>query len=333
LVSRTLLLLASFIIALGAPALAQEEGPDASTAFQDRLSRLLDRFNDDAPPDRLGRAIELCEKHLKDKPDDAQAQLELVRLKLAHGDADTAREPVRIAAVRAEDLAASQPERLKEARALRLVATRMAARPENADESEKVQKEIVALYNKLVETAGSKEAADELDLTERRRINQARLLNELGRTPPPLLLDQKGQPIQGSERRDTEGKPVRLDMFLGKVLIVDFWSAKSEVYEKEVANTLAVREKYKDKVEVLGISLDNDRALLDAFVKKNNIPWRQVFSGKGPTDDTAISWKVPGVRRFVIDQDGKVRFVDVTGEGLAAALKQLVERPAKSGRK
>ena len=332
-VSRTLLLATIIIIALGAPARAQEEGPDASAAFQDRLGRILDRFNDEAPPDRLGKAIELCEKHLQSKPEDAQAQLELVRMKLARGDADTSRETVVSAAVRAEDLAASQPERLKEARALRIVASRMTARPQNPDEGEKVQKEIVALHNKLVEAAGSKEAASDLMKQEGERVEQAKLLNELGRTPPPLLLDQKGQPIEGSERRDTEGKPVRLDMFLGKIVIVDFWLADWPPYPKEVANTLAVREKYKDKVEVLGISLDTDRVQLDAFVKKNNIPWRQIFSGKGPTDDTALSWKVPGVRRFVIDQDGRVRFVNVLGEGLAVAVKQLVERPAKSGRK
>jgi peroxiredoxin len=333
LVSRTLLV-STLVLALLAPAPAQEEGPDESAVFHDRLGRLLDRWNDDAPQDRLGKAIELCEKHLREKPEDAQAQLELVRLKLAHGDFENAK-PMEAAAIRAEDLAATQPERLKEARALRIVASSLVSKPETQDQADKFEKDFVALYNKLAELAGSREAADQLIAAERERVTQATLVNELGRTPPPLLLDAKGQPIPGSERRDTEGKPVRLDMFLGKVVIVDFWSASYEPYRKEVANTLAVCASSKDKVEVIGVSLDRDRAALDAFVKENNVPWRQLFSGKGPTDDTALSWRVPGVRRFVIDQDGRVRFVNVRGDGLAAAIKQLVERPAKSssGRK
>src|SRR5581483_500351 len=123
----------------------------------------------------------------------------------------------------------------------------------------------------------------------------------------------------------------KLDAYLGKVVIVDFWSAGYEPYQKEVANTLAVQEKYKDKLEVVGVSLDKDRAALDDFVKQNALPWRQVFSGKGLADDTAIAWGVPGVRRFVIDHEGKVRFVNVRGDGLAAAVKLLVERAEKPG--
>jgi peroxiredoxin len=314
LVSRAALALGLSLALAGA--LAAQDAPDPSDAFQDRLARLLDRWNDDAPPDRLAKAIELCEKHLATSSDDSEAEMELARFKLAKGDT----EPALISTIHACDLSASLPERLKEAKALHFVAFTLvnAAKATTPEQTDKYEKEFVDLYNKLVKVAGSKEAADALVNAERERVQQATVLNELGR------------PAKALDRKDTDGKPIRLDSFLGKIVIVDFWAAGFAQYQNEVKNTIAVRERFKDRIEVIGISLDRDRALLDGFVKAYAVPWRQVFSGMGLGDDTARAWGVPGGRRFLIDHDGKVRFVNVRGEGLAAAVQQLVERADKA---
>lgn len=333
-VSRTLLAATLAAAALlswtPAPTARADEGPDSSAVFQERLARLLDRWNDDAPKNRIEKAIELCEKQIKEKPDDAQAQLELARFKLAKDDPEAAV----IAAIRADDLAAGQPERQRQAKALHLVAFSIAstARPQaqTQEDADKYQRRFVELYKKLEAAAGSKDAADALIMAEREKLDHASTLNEIGKVRTVDVTFSDGKTV---ERRDTEGKPVKLDSYNGKVVIVDFWSAAYEPYQREIANTVALREKYKDKLEVVGISLDKDRAALDAFVKANNVPWRQIFSGKGLADDTVVSWAVPGVRRFLIDHEGKVRFVNVRGDGLAAAVKQLVERAEKTGKK
>ena len=320
---RRLTAAALIVAALLLPVRA-DEGPDSSSVFQDRLSRLLDRWNDDAPAKRIAKAIELCEKQIRDKPDDSQAQLELARFKLAKEDADAAL----IAAVRADDLATGNPERQKQARALHLVAYSIAsmAKPQNDEDAEKYKKKFVELYKKLEQAAGSKDAADDVIAAEREKVNYAATLDELGKVRTLDVTFSDGKIV---ERKDTEGKLVKLDAYLGKIVLVDFWSADYEPYKKEVANTLAVQEKWKGKLEVIGVSLDKDRAALDSFVKANALPWRQVFSGKGLADDTVVAWAVPGVRRYLIDHDGKVRFVNVRGDGLAAAVQQLVDRAAK----
>ncbi|HZV03002.1 MAG TPA: hypothetical protein VFF73_40220, partial [Planctomycetota bacterium] len=55
---------------------------DDAISFQDKLGRILDRYDDLQPQDRLGAAIDLCKKEVEAHPDDAQAQLELARFLL-----------------------------------------------------------------------------------------------------------------------------------------------------------------------------------------------------------------------------------------------------------
>jgi peroxiredoxin len=310
---------------------------DDATDFQDRLAKVLDRYNDDPmyTGRRLEAAIDLCKKEVEAHPDDAQAQLELARFLLARmgrdekdpGSAATA------AAERAATLSKAQPERLKEAQAVQFLAFQLVETRRQQDQArvDEYKKKFVELYKKLCDVAGSKDAADHLVKVEQERLEQAAVLNDLGQVlkleyeeVPPGAKDKKT-----IDRLDVDGNVVHLDAFLGKVVIVDFWKADNERYKKEIASTVAVYKKYAPKVEVIGISLDTDRAALDAFVKDNGVPWRQIFSGKGTNDGTARAWGVPFIKRYVLDQTGKVRFVNVRGDGLAAAVKQLVERGEK----
>ncbi len=322
-VPRTLLAASLLAAALLLPVRA-DEGPDSSSVFQEKLAHLLDRWNDEAPQKRVAKAIELCEKQIKEKPDDSGALLELGRFKLAKDDPEGAL----LATRAAEEFSTGNPDRAKHAKALHLVAYSIAAvsKPQNEEDAAKYKTKFVELYKKVEQAAGSKDAADDLIAAERERVAYAATLDEIGKTPKLDVTFSDGKTV---ERKDTDGKLVKLDSYLGKIVLVDFWSATYEPYVKEAANTLAVQEKHKGKLEVIGVSLDKDRGALDNFVKANNLPWRQVFSGKGLADDTVVAWGVPGVRRYLIDHDGKIRFVNVRGEGLAAAVQQLVDRASK----
>ena len=83
-------------------------------------------------------------------------------------------------------------------------------------------------------------------------------------------------------------------------------------------NVKKVYEKYKDKgFDVIGISLDNDEKQLRDFLKKNDIPWRQVFSGKGwesPVSRQYGIYSIPSV--WLIDKDGKLISNNARGEKL-----------------
>lgn len=127
---------------------------------------------------------------------------------------------------------------------------------------------------------------------------------------------------------DTSGKPLSLAQFKGKVVLLDFWATWCGPCVGEVPNIVAAHQKYRAKgFEVVGISLDQDRKALDAFVKQYKMPWRQVFDGQG--------WKsrVPGlygVRAIpfavLVGRDGKIASLDVRGEALEPAIKAALAK-------
>ena len=83
-------------------------------------------------------------------------------------------------------------------------------------------------------------------------------------------------------------------------------------------NVKKVYEKYKDKgFDIIGISLDNDETELRNFLKENDIPWRQVFSGKGWQSPVAQQYGIYSIpNMWLIDKEGKLISNNARGEKL-----------------
>jgi peroxiredoxin len=91
-------------------------------------------------------------------------------------------------------------------------------------------------------------------------------------------------------------------------------------------------EKYHDKgFEVVGISLDEDKAEVEKFVADNKIPWPILFAGKGWQDPTAQFYGISGIPQLVlIGRDGNVITLDVRGEKLGEKLGELFKDAGKA---
>jgi thiol-disulfide isomerase/thioredoxin len=111
----------------------------------------------------------------------------------------------------------------------------------------------------------------------------------------------------------------------GKVLLVDFWATWCGPCVAEIPNMLAEYEKYHDKgFEVVGISLDEERADVEKFVVENKIPWPIIFAGKGWQDPVAQFYGISGIPQLVlIGRDGNVITLDIRGEKLGERLAEL----------
>jgi thiol-disulfide isomerase/thioredoxin len=125
-----------------------------------------------------------------------------------------------------------------------------------------------------------------------------------------------------------DGKPFDQKALAGKVVLVDFWATWCGPCVAEMPNILAQYEKYHAKgFEVVGISLDEDRAALETFVAEKKLPWPILFEkpeGAGWQHPMSTKYGISGIPQLIlIGRDGNVITLNARGKGLAEKLDEL----------
>jgi thiol-disulfide isomerase/thioredoxin len=135
------------------------------------------------------------------------------------------------------------------------------------------------------------------------------------------LLELPGKPMEITGTL-LDGTAFDQKKLAGKVILVDFWATWCGPCIAEIPNVVAAYEKYHNKgFEVVGISLDEDRAEVEKFVTETKIPWPILFAGKGWQDPVAQFYGISGIPQLVlIGRDGNVITLDVRGEKLGEQL-------------
>ncbi len=115
-----------------------------------------------------------------------------------------------------------------------------------------------------------------------------------------------GKPVPDFSATDLDGNPISLQDYRGKVVLLDFWAVWCGPCIAEMPNIKRVYNRYKDEgFDIIGISLDTDEKRLRNYLEKNDIPWRQVFSGKGWQSPVSQQYGIRGIPApWLIDRDG-----------------------------
>ncbi len=135
-----------------------------------------------------------------------------------------------------------------------------------------------------------------------------------------------------------EGKPVSLESFLGKVVIVDVWGTWCPPCRTEVPHFVELQKTYaKQGLQIIGINYERNNDPIPgikAFSEQNGINYPCVIG------DPATRDKIPNFRAFpttlFIDKSGDVRLVAVGArpkEYLEAVVKKLLAEPAPAAKK
>ncbi|MFV0554880.1 MAG: thioredoxin-like domain-containing protein [Mangrovibacterium sp.] len=139
-------------------------------------------------------------------------------------------------------------------------------------------------------------------------------INEQGTSMPEIALP------------DQHGKEVKLSSYLGKCILLHFWSA----YDKNsrIMNPTLVEayEKYRKKgFEIYQVSVDDDEEAWKTAIKEDKLTWTNVGDMKG-SNSAIIHYNVKAVpSNYLIDKEGNIVAKNLQGPQLDKALKTLLK--------
>ncbi len=86
---------------------------------------------------------------------------------------------------------------------------------------------------------------------------------------------------------------------------------------------------YRDQgFEVIGISFDKNKTVLEKFLKKEQIPWTQLFDGKAWESPVNAHYKVRGIpSTFIIDRNGRISAIHTRSLLLDPAIEKALAMP------
>jgi len=140
---------------------------------------------------------------------------------------------------------------------------------------------------------------------------------ELG--PGKLVIDM-------ARFKDTDGKPLELEKYRGKVLLIDFWASWCGPCMLDLPELRKAYETFHaDGFDILSISLDQDRARWSAVVKEQSMRWRHHYDGRGWQNEVAALYLVDTLpHTILVGRDGRVVAINPDARELSKRVGKLV---------
>ncbi|WP_160710783.1 TlpA disulfide reductase family protein [Chitinophaga solisilvae] len=142
-----------------------------------------------------------------------------------------------------------------------------------------------------------------------------KMMNLLHKPAPPVAV------------QDVDGKPVSLNDFKGKYVLLDFWASWCKPCRVMTPELAATYEKFKDKgFTILSVSLDEKKDKWMQAMKEDKMTWPQASDLKGSQSPAAAAYGIVGIpASFLISPDGNIIEIGCHGETLDKKLTEALK--------
>lgn len=108
----------------------------------------------------------------------------------------------------------------------------------------------------------------------------------------------------------TLGRKVRLSDYHGRVVILDFWATWCPPCRRGIPDLISIQNEYKDKVQVIGISLDREtKGNVGEFISQQGINYPIAFPDEEVVKAYGGIEAIPTT--FIIDKSGTIAYKHV----------------------
>ena len=115
-----------------------------------------------------------------------------------------------------------------------------------------------------------------------------------------------GNPAPDITLNDIKGKPFSLKKLRGKYVIIDFWGSWCGWCIKGLPEMKKYYEKYKGKLEILGVDCNDTEEKWKAAVEKHQLPWKHVRIPEGD-ESVYAKYAIQGFpTKVLVDPKGNI---------------------------
>jgi peroxiredoxin len=149
-------------------------------------------------------------------------------------------------------------------------------------------------------------------IKERMRIAEA---SKVGATAPDFTLN------------DVNGNPVTMSTVKGKLKIIDFWASWCGPCRLNNPALKKLYDEYHSRgLEIIGVSLDHNKANWEKAIEKDGLEWINVSSLKAWDCEVAKMYDVKGVPAlYILDKNNRIIATGLRGEQLKAFIQEQLK--------
>ena len=137
-----------------------------------------------------------------------------------------------------------------------------------------------------------------------------------------------GDPAPALSATTLDGKPLSLEDFRGRYLLIDFWATWCGPCIAELPVMEAVHDRFgdNDRFAMLSLSVDQEIASPIAFQTDRRLPWTQGFVGEGVHGSAPDSFGVRAIPALVlVGPDGTIVARGMRGDAIAEAVADALD--------